>query len=77
MPDTTAPDVTTEDLRKQTVKFLHDYFMLRKKQQEFFKKRSKHALIYCKEAEPKLDAKAHELHRLLTEPELFVTETAN
>lgn len=59
------------DNEKNMAAFLQEYMQLRKRQKEFFKKRSKAALIFCKENEPKLDAKATELYQQLTEPKLF------
>jgi len=54
-----------------TIEFLQEYFELRKQQSAYFKTRSKAALIYCKESEPKLDEKAQQLYQQMTQPELF------
>jgi hypothetical protein len=58
-------------LQGEMTVFLKDYMQLRKRQQEYFKKRSKEALIFCKENEPKLDNQAQELYQQLTQPQLF------
>lgn len=64
-----------EAQRQDFFEFLQRYMQLRKRQQEYFKKRSKSALIFCKENEPKLDQQARELYQQLSQPKLIDEES--